>query len=500
VIARHDLRRSAAATLLPGFEGPELPGWLARRLRDGLGGVCLFGSNVVSLEQLRALTDSIVACNPDAVIAIDEEGGDVTRLFHDGGSPFPGNAILGRLDRADLTEAVGREVGLALAATGCNLDFAPDADVNSNADNPVIGTRSFGADAALVAAHTAAWVRGLQSAGVAAAAKHFPGHGDTATDSHLALPTVDVDPDLLRRRDLAPFRSAIAAGTKAVMTSHILLPRLDPENPATLSRAILQGVLREELGFTGLIVSDALDMRGASGETGIPEAAVRALAAGCDLLCIGTANTDAQLAGIEAAIEEAVADGRLDAARVEEAAQRVVDLARQSAAERARGEVAVSIISEHEPALRAGAVIPAFDVQPAARSALRDADGLRLIRVETPSNIAVGESAWGIWAALEADPDAAWVRSILSEPVVVAGGDVPMPDGDGSALAVVIGRDNHRHALTRATIDRLRASGPVVAVDMGWPSDDRAYADIATFGASKLVGEALGVALAGWSS
>ena len=265
------------------------------RLRDGLGGVCIFGPNVESAEQLRTLNATLRAANPDAVIAIDEEGGDVTRLFYDRGAPFPGNAVLGRIDDVELTRRVAAAVGAALVATGCTLTFAPDVDVNANPDNPVIGVRSFGADAELVAAHTAAWVDGLQQTGVAASAKHFPGHGDTATDSHLELPVVDLPVETLRARELVPFRAAIAAGSRTIMTSHILLPQLDAEHPATFSARILQGLLRGELGFDGVIVTDALDMAGASGVHGIPEAAVRALAAGCDLLCIGTDNTDDQL-------------------------------------------------------------------------------------------------------------------------------------------------------------------------------------------------------------
>ncbi len=160
----------------------------------------------------------------------------------------------------------------------------------------MIGVRSFGADPALAARHVAAYTRGLQGAGAGAVAKHFPGHGDTATDSHRALPTITVDADLLAARELVPFRAAVAAGTLGVMTSHILLPAIDPELPATLSAPVLR-LLRDDLGFTGAIVSDALDMAGASKGRGIPEAAVLALAAGVDLLCIGTDNTADQLAG-----------------------------------------------------------------------------------------------------------------------------------------------------------------------------------------------------------
>src|SRR6201996_3008469 len=300
------MNSDAHAVLLPGFDGFELPDWLEKRLRDGLGGVCLFSMNIESPEQLRALTAAIYAANPLALIAIDEEGGDVTRLHSAEGSPFPGNAILGRIDDVERTRAVATTVGEQLREAGVNLNFAPDVDINSNANNPVIGIRSFGADAALVARHSAAWVEGLQSTGVAASVKHFPGHGDTSTDSHLSLPVVDRSLDELRERELVPFVASVVAGTDTVMTSHILLPQVDPDNPATLSRPILQGLLRDELGFTGVIVSDALDMTGASGKTGIPIAAVRAIDAGVDLLCIGTRNTDEQMDEIEAEIARAL--------------------------------------------------------------------------------------------------------------------------------------------------------------------------------------------------
>ncbi len=153
--------------------------------------------------------------------------------------------MLGRIDDLAATEASAQRIGLELAAVGFTLDLAPTADVNTNADNPVIGTRSFGDDAALVARHTAAWVRGLQSTGIAACAKHFPGHGDTAVDSHLGLPVVDVPLATLEARELLPFVAAIEAGVATIMTSHIVLPPLDPAAPATMSRAILTGLLRE---------------------------------------------------------------------------------------------------------------------------------------------------------------------------------------------------------------------------------------------------------------
>ncbi|MCC3771607.1 glycoside hydrolase family 3 N-terminal domain-containing protein, partial [Streptomyces sp. UNOC14_S4] len=221
------LTRDALTVLQPGFTGTTAPGWLLRSLGEGLASVGLFGRNVASPEQVAALTAQLRAERDDVLVAIDEEGGDVTRLEVRTGSSFPGNLALGAVDDPELTRAVARELGRRLAACGVNLNWAPSADVNSDPDNPVIGVRSFGADPELVARHTAAYVEGLQAAGVAACTKHFPGHGDTAVDSHDDMPRIDVDLGTLHARELVPFRAAVAAGTKAVMSAHILLPALD---------------------------------------------------------------------------------------------------------------------------------------------------------------------------------------------------------------------------------------------------------------------------------
>jgi beta-N-acetylhexosaminidase len=310
------LPRAISATLMPGFDGPTLPRWVADELDAGLGSICLFDTNITEPDQLRTLTTAVHEIRPQALIATDEEGGDVTRLGHRRGSPYPSPAFLGRQDSVAATEAVGLGIGTELRAAGIDMNLAPDADVNSNPRNPVIGVRSYGSDPQLVARHVAASVRGLHRAGVAACAKHFPGHGDTATDSHLDRPVVDVDPQTLAVRELVPFRAAVSAGVLAVMTSHILVPAVDADLPATLSPRVL-ALLRHDLGFDGVIVSDALDMAGASADRGIAEAAVLALRAGVDLMCVGSGNTGEQVAGIRAHIAEAVRSGRLAEARVD---------------------------------------------------------------------------------------------------------------------------------------------------------------------------------------
>jgi beta-N-acetylhexosaminidase len=240
-----NLERLAASCILPGFAGPTVPDWVRHRLSEGLGGVVLYAWNVENRAQLSSLTADLRAERSDVIVAIDEEGGDVTRLEADRGSSYPGNAALGVADDVELSRRVAASVGAELAEVGVNLDFAPVADVNTNPQNPVIGIRSFGSDGDLVARHVAAFVDGLQSAGIAACAKHFPGHGDTSLDSHLALPSVDV----LEDEALVPFRAAIEAGVLSIMTAHIVVRSLG-EVPATMSREVIHDLLRVELGWS----------------------------------------------------------------------------------------------------------------------------------------------------------------------------------------------------------------------------------------------------------
>ena len=270
------LAPAAAACVFPGFLGLEPPDWLRRELAEGIGGVVLFARNVHDPEQVSALTSSLRAEKPDLLIAVDEEGGDVTRLEAATGSSFPGNLALGAVDDVELTRRVAAAIGGELAAVGLNLDLAPVADVIVDAENPIVGVRSFGSNPELVARHVAAFVEGLQSVGVAGCAKHFPGHGETAADSHLELPTAEIDRETLVRRALPPFRAAVEAGVRAVMTAHIRVPAV-AEEPATLSPELI-GLLRSELGFRGLVMTDALEMRAISGTVGIAAGGVGALA------------------------------------------------------------------------------------------------------------------------------------------------------------------------------------------------------------------------------
>ncbi len=289
-----------------------------------VAGVCLFGHNIVDRFQVADYVAELRdLAGEELIVAIDQEGGGVLRLRD---VPMPLSAMaLGAIDDAETTERVAALNGRSLAAVGINLDFAPVADVNSNPDNPVIADRSFGADPERVSRQVAAYVRGLQGEGVAATLKHFPGHGDTDVDSHLDLPSLERDYAQVERIDLPPFAAGFAAGAAAVMTAHIVMRSLDPEMPATLSRSVLWELLRTRLGFQGVIVTDALDMRAVADHWNPPTSAAMALAAGADLpLTLGPL---AEHREVLAAIESAVAEGRLDGDEMSASVRRIADLA-----------------------------------------------------------------------------------------------------------------------------------------------------------------------------
>ena len=488
------LARLADAILIPPFPGLRAPGWILRALDGGLAGVTLFGQNIATPGQVRTLTAELRgAAARGPVIAIDEEGGDVTRVAFSSGSPYPGNAALGAVDEVSLTEAVYRAMGAELAALGINVNLAPCADVLDAADSPAVGTRSFGADTALVSRHTAAAVAGLQDAGVAACTKHFPGHGRTGTDTHLAIATIEGGLDELRRRDLPPFTAAIGAGTVAIMPSHLRVPELTGDLPATVSGAALTGLLRGELGFTGVIVSDALEMRATRDLFGIPRAAVLAVAAGTDLLCLGRDGGEEDYLAVRAALVAAVRDGTLDGARLEEAADRVARLRGGLArTRRDRNGGAGGDGVPGDGADRDGMVSMVADRAgiglTAARRALRATGPHRalsapvIIEVEPRENIAAGRFGWGLgpWAP------AGSVRRV-SAAGIRADATAILAEAAGRSLVAVV-RDAHRDQNTRSLVGALLAARPdLVLVEMGlpfWhPPDGTSY--LATYGASR---------------
>jgi len=456
-----ELERQAAACLQPSFPGHEVPEWVARWLERGLGGITLFAYNVHDPAQLAELTTALRAERPELLISIDEEGGDVTRLEAEGGSSYPGNLALGAVDDVALTEEVASAIAGELARAGVNLNMAPVADTNTNPRNPVIGVRSFGSDPELVARHVVAFVAGTQRQGVAACAKHFPGHGDTAVDSHRELPTVGDD----LASALLPFRAAVEAGVKAVMTGHLLVPGLD-DAPATISRPIVSGLLRGELGFDGLIFTDALEMQGISGTRGVPEAAVLALAAGADALCLGHDLHEEAVEQVHAAIVGAVRSGRLAEERVAEAAERVAAVCRwasptdEGAADRSIGAEASRRALEYSGDVVVGGAILVLELVPEA-------------------NIAAGEALHGLADLL---PDAVAVQ--LREAPRDLAGLVARHEGRRFVLVV---RDAARHPWQQATVAAVAALRPdAIVVETGLPgSSPDGPASISTYGAGR---------------
>ncbi|WP_327087338.1 beta-N-acetylhexosaminidase [Nonomuraea sp. NBC_01738] len=279
-----------------------------------LGGVILFPSNVKSVAQVVKLTNGLQRAAGDVplLIGTDQENGLVSRmsaLMTD----FPGQNRIGATKDPSMARAVAKGTGAELAALGVNLDFAPVADVNINPKNPVIGPRAYGDDPKQVATMVAAAVRGFADAGVASTAKHFPGHGDTATDSHTGLPVIKHTKAQWETMDAPPFRAAIDAGVDAIMSAHIVMPKLDPSgDPATLSKPILTGLLRGELGFKGVISTDALNMEGVRKKYGDGEVAVRAVLAGADLLLMPNDFGKAYHAVLAAVKSGRITEGRLN--------------------------------------------------------------------------------------------------------------------------------------------------------------------------------------------
>lgn len=493
------LLRLIDGLLMPGFTGPVLPRWLEDAAAHGLGAVCCFAGNITSTDQVTGLSAALHDLGGQLLIASDEEGGDVTRLEAGRGSRFPSAAALGRVDDVHATEEVARALAALVRSAGIDLALAPSVDVNAHPDNPVIGTRSFGADPALVARHGAAFVRGVQDAGVAACAKHFPGHGSVDADSHTSLPVLDADLATLEARDLVPFDAVVKAGVRTVMTAHIVSPALDARAPATWSSATVQLLRRR--GFGGVLICDALDMAAVAAPRGLGPAAVRALVAGVDLLCLGNPDNVSsagdgrsgqdlrQFTEVRRAVMAGVESGQVPVRRLEDAGERVAELASWCREQRRRPRAAApGLRHEAVPALSARLAAAALDVVGEVRLGGRP----HVVDLRTGINHAAGRAAPRLLEALRCRAPGTTAGSPLAAGTVperVAGA---LSGGSGAAVVAVV-REPHRDPVQAALLAALLLAAPdAVVVQTGWP-DERARLgtrSVTTWGSGRAAAEA----------
>jgi len=314
-----NLEQRIGQMLMAGFHGLTAPDYFLDWLREGrIGGVILFARNVADPQQLADLTASLHAAAASPIlIGIDQEGGTVARM-RQGFTESPGALALSSAQDAEaLTEQMSGVLGAELRALGINWDYAPAVDITYNAGNPTVGTRSYGSDPARVSRLAAAAVRGFQGAGIAACAKHFPGLGNTAVDTHLALASISQPLDHLLNNDLKPYEAVMAADVASIMTTHTLFTALDAEHPATLSKPIVTGLLRERLGFEGVVTTDCMEMKAIADHYGAGESAVLAALAGVDIILFSHTRT----------MQETAYDALLDAARSGRLPESIIDAA-----------------------------------------------------------------------------------------------------------------------------------------------------------------------------
>ena len=338
MIAEMTIEEKIGQLIMVGFEGTQANEAIETHIRERfVGGIVLFSRNIQSPKQAAELTNELQQLASTTThqiplfIGIDQEGGWVIRL-KEGATVLPGNMALGATGSTELAERAGEITAAELAAVGVNLNFAPVMDVNNNPQNPVIDRRSFGESPELVSRLGVAYIRGLQRNGVLGTAKHFPGHGDTTVDSHFDLPTVSHDLERIRALELHPFRAAIDADVAAIMTAHIVYPAFDPDRPATLSPTILTNLLRDELGFDGLLITDDMEMKAIDDRYRSGEAAVMAVEAGADIVMVLW--TPAKQNEVFDALLSAVKSGRISQARLDQSVKRILKSKGMSAFDR----------------------------------------------------------------------------------------------------------------------------------------------------------------------
>ncbi|MDN0197338.1 glycoside hydrolase family 3 N-terminal domain-containing protein [Streptomyces sp. S.PNR 29] len=453
-----DLDEAVHRCLVAGFDGTTgVPHTLKRLVDRGLGGVILFTRNIRDAEQVRRLTDELRAIRPDLLVAIDNEGGGIGHLVGAGAPEVPGSYALGVADDPHLTARCADALAGHLATLGITASYAPVADLQHTPRNPIVRTRAFGADPALAARHLRAWITATEARGIASCAKHFPGHGGTETDSHHGL-AVDPRPQEELRADLEPFRAAVAAGVPMLMSAHVVYPAYDPNRPATLSRRILGDLLRYELGFEGVLVSDALEMKAIADEYGEAAGARIALAAGADQVIVAVPDLEVTLACRDA-VSGALRSGVLTVDRVGEAAGRVRRLAERYATP-----------ASHVAAWDAGAGLEAARRAVRGRAVPPAVRGAHVVDLFPPPHPALNWGGEDLLTEVRAVDATATGTAVTGEPADPAAVVAAILRATGDAPLVVATCDAGLHPWQERLRAALLARRPdAVRVDTGLP-------------------------------
>ena len=455
------------STFSPGFGGAVVPEWIKPWLENGLGSVTLFASNTPNFESTANLIRDLRSYNPDVLVAIDEEGGDVTRLFVREGSRYPTPALLGQCDDEDLTYRSYSSMGSVLRELGIDITYAPVADVIAFENNPIIGVRSFGMSTDVVTRHVAAAVKGLQSAGVGSCVKHFPGHGAVLEDSHHDLPHIKMSLADYESQHISPFKHAIESGVAAVMIGHLVAESLDAKLPSSLSGKVIREYLREVLNFKGLVVTDALDMGAIGGPAKIHESALKALTAGADLLCFsGMGDQSTFVASSFDWIKSAVDSGTLSIASLEESRRRIIGLRSTH-----KSTSAVNAAVDFNDLIKGFEISGLVELGQGA---------VNLVEIGTKPTIAAGDVSCGMHRELRAVGIACDIHASDAETLA-------------TKKLVVAFRDAYRDAPLLATLNRLYERFPeAIFIDMGWPTREFAPKNlIRAFGSSAVISQAV---------
>ena len=459
--------RTILSTFSPGFGGAVVPEWIKPWLEKGLGSVTLFASNTPNFEVTTKLIKELRSYNPHVIITIDEEGGDVTRLFVREGSRYPTPALLGQCDDEELTYSSYHSMGTVLRELGIDMTYAPVADVVAFENNPIVGVRSFGMSTDVVTRHIGQAVRGLQNAGVGACVKHFPGHGAVLEDSHHDLPHIKMGLADYESQHILPFKQAVNSGVAGVMIGHLIIEALDKKLPASLSGKVIQEYLRGILKFDGLVVSDALDMGAIGGPAKIHESALKALTAGTDLLCFSGMGDQSQfvLSSFDW-IKSAIDSGSLSITSLQESEKRITDWRQK-----------INSKSATSPLIDFKELIRGFEI---SGSVELDAGVINLVEIGTKPTIAAGDVSWGMHRELRAVGIACDIHASDAESL-------------STKKLVVAFRDAYRDAPLLATLNRLYDRYPeAIFIDMGWPTREFAPKNlIRAFGSSAVISQAV---------